>query len=97
MGFPRQEYWSELPFPSPGDLPDPEIEPALTGRFFTTESPGKLETIKCISTDKLKTVNKHVYGFNLISIFYRFRSSLQENLLTDTDSTTHNKIYPSLH
>ena len=34
MGFPRQEYWSGLPFPSPGDLPDPGIEttsPALTG------------------------------------------------------------------
>ena len=28
MGFPRQEYWSALPFPSPGDLPDPEIAPA---------------------------------------------------------------------
>ena len=27
MGFPRQEYWSELPFPSPGDLPDPRIKP----------------------------------------------------------------------
>ena len=27
MGFPRQEYWSGLPFPFPGDLPDPEIEP----------------------------------------------------------------------
>ena len=44
LGFPRQEYWSGLPFPSPGDLPDPGIEPespALTGRFFTTEPPGK--------------------------------------------------------
>ena len=42
MGFPRQEYWSGLPFPPPGDLPDPGIEPtfpALTGRFFTTEPP----------------------------------------------------------
>ena len=28
MGFPRQEYWSELPLPSPGDLPNPGIEPA---------------------------------------------------------------------
>ena len=28
MGFPRQEYWSELPFPSPGDLPDSGIKPA---------------------------------------------------------------------
>ena len=41
MGFSRQEYWSGLPFPSPGDLPDPGIEPAslmapaLAGRFFT--------------------------------------------------------------
>ena len=35
--FPRQEYWSGLPFPSPGDLPNPGIEPAspaLAGRFF---------------------------------------------------------------
>ena len=42
MGFPRQEYWSGLPLPSPGDLPDPGIEPmslaspALAGGFFTT-------------------------------------------------------------
>ena len=44
MGFPRQEYWSGLPFPSPGDLPDPGIEPtssALAGRFFNNELPGK--------------------------------------------------------
>ena len=44
-GFPGQEYWSGLPFPSPGDLPDPRMEPAcpaLAGGFFTTEPPGKL-------------------------------------------------------
>jgi len=37
MAFPRQKYWSGLPFPSPGDLLDPGIEsvsPALAGRFF---------------------------------------------------------------
>ena len=42
--FSRQEYWSMLPFPSPGDLPDPGIEPtsrALAGGFFTTAQPGK--------------------------------------------------------
>ena len=45
--FSRQEYWSELPFPSPGDLPDLGIKPtslvppALAGRFFTTVPPGK--------------------------------------------------------
>ena len=44
MEFSRQEYWSRLPFPPPGDLPDPGIEPASlvspawTGRFFTTVS-----------------------------------------------------------
>ena len=44
MGFSRQEYWSGLPFPSPGDLPDPGIKPvslALAGRLFTTVPPGK--------------------------------------------------------
>ena len=47
IGFPRQEYWSGLPFPSPGDLPNPRTElispvfPALAGKFFTTEPPGK--------------------------------------------------------
>ena len=44
MGFTRQEYWSGLPFPSPGDLPDPGLEPAsltspaLAGGFFTTRA-----------------------------------------------------------
>ena len=44
MEFPRQEYWSGLPFSPPGDLPDPGIKPmssALAGEFFTTEPPGK--------------------------------------------------------
>ena len=44
MEFSRQEYWSELPFPPPGDLPDLWMEPmslALEGKFFTTEPPGK--------------------------------------------------------
>ena len=44
MRFSRQEYWSGLPFPSPGDLPDPGVEPeslespALASRFFTTSA-----------------------------------------------------------
>ena len=44
IGLCRQEYWSGLPFPPPGDLSDPGIEhmsPALACRFFTTELPGK--------------------------------------------------------
>ena len=44
MGFSRQEYWSGLPCPPPGDLPDPRTEPlflkspALAGTFFTTSA-----------------------------------------------------------
>ena len=45
--FSKQEYWSQVPFPNPGDLTDPGIKlmspapPVLAGGFFTTESPGK--------------------------------------------------------
>ena len=48
MGFSRQEYWSGLPFPSPGDLPNPGIEPVspvLVGESFTTEPPGKFKEV----------------------------------------------------
>ena len=44
LGYSRQEYWSEFPFPSSGDLPDPEIKPtslmspALAGGFFTSSA-----------------------------------------------------------
>ena len=44
MGFSRQEYWSGLPFPSPGDLPNPGIEPwslALQADGLPSELPGK--------------------------------------------------------
>ena len=44
MEFSRQEYWSRLQLPTPGDLPDPGLKPAssaLAGRFFTTEPPEK--------------------------------------------------------
>ena len=52
MGISRQEYWSGLPCPSPGDLPDPRIEPAslmspaLAGGFFTTSATVFLKKIK---------------------------------------------------
>ena len=44
LGISLQEYWSGLPYPPPGDLPDPEVEPtslrslALASRFFTTSA-----------------------------------------------------------
>ena len=45
MGFSREEYWSGLPFPSPGELPNPGIEPgspALKADTLTSEPPGKI-------------------------------------------------------
>jgi len=52
MGFSRQEYWSGLPFPSPGDLPDPEIgqetgSPSLQADSLSTEPLGKSRN-KCL-------------------------------------------------
>ena len=49
MRFPRQEYWSGLPFPTQGDISDPGIKPwsltppALAGGFFITAPPGKTD------------------------------------------------------
>ena len=62
MGFSRKEYWSGLPFPPPGDLPDPGIKPkslvapALAGGFFTTEQPRKPRKVDC--------------GFILVSLYH---------------------------
>ena len=54
MGFSRQEYWSRLPFPPPGDHLDPGMEPVSpascnAGRFINTETLGKVQYLKCIS------------------------------------------------
>ena len=51
MGFPRQEYWNGLPFPSPRDLPNPGIEPVFShtaAGFFTTEPAGKMHCTACL-------------------------------------------------
>ena len=61
MGFSRQEYWSGLPFPSPGDLPNPEIEPrspASQADSLLSESPGL-------------TIHVHVSPLSWISVPFR--------------------------
>ena len=45
LEFSSQEYWNRLPFPTPGDLPNTGTKPALAGGFFTTEWPGKSNSI----------------------------------------------------
>ena len=62
MGFSRQKYWSGLPFPSPGDLPDPGIVPTLASRFFTAESLGKSYITHIF------TIHEDVYDLFLYSI-----------------------------
>ena len=72
-GFPRQEYLSRLPVPSPEDLPNPGIKPALTAfhdscvpdKFFTTESPGIMMKNQ-YSENEYST--KAIYRFNAIPI-----------------------------
>ena len=62
MGFSRQEYWSGLPFPPPGDLPNPGLDPVspvLGGRFFTAEPPN----LFCFELDSIWM------HFNIINIF----------------------------
>ena len=63
VGFPRQVYWSRLLFPTPGDLPNPGIEPmspALAGGFFTAVPPGK--------PLKLNTSFYFIYYFGFLSL-----------------------------
>ena len=72
MGLSWQEYWSGLPFPPPGDLPNPgnkpasPVAPVLAGGFFTTEPPGKPQIAKKIWKRKTKLedskslISKHI-------------------------------------
>ena len=73
MDFSRQEYWSGLPFPSPGDLPNPGIEPrspALRADALTSEPPGKQRKLRA---EELMLLNCHVREHSSESL------GLQEN------------------
>ena len=62
VGFPRQEYSSGLPFPSPGELPNPGIEPVspgLAGGFFTTEPPGRSLETSLFADDVVLYIENH--------------------------------------
>ena len=67
-GFSRQEYWSGLPFPSPGNLPDPGIEPrspALQADALTSEPPGKLNMGDLGSIPRLGQSHEEGKGYPL--------------------------------
>ena len=84
MGFPRQEYGSRLPFPSPGDLPDPGMQPAfpaLAGRFFVTEPPRKPKfIIKRMLKFSWKLV-KNKYGLLFLFFLSKFMKPLNSPLI----------------
>ena len=64
-GFPRQEYWSGLPFPFPGDFSDPGTEPAspaVAGRFFTAEPLGKPIHMLTLMHIRLRTKSVNLMG-----------------------------------
>ena len=64
MEFSRQEYWSRLPFPSPGDLPNPGIKPgfpSLKPGSFLSESPGK--SYHCVIPSCIESGPEHVIFF----------------------------------
>ena len=83
IGFPRQEYWSGLPFPSPGNHPDPGIEPTspvLAGAFFPTEPPGKpcLHMASVVTAHRLSCYTAYGIfqnqGFNGCPLHYKANS-----------------------
>ena len=78
VGFSRQEYWSGLPCPPPGDLPDPGIEPvspALAGRFFTHLATWEAPPYPlpcCICPQALRTIRALFFFFFFPVVFWVF-------------------------
>ena len=74
MGFSRQEYWSELAFSPPGDLPDPGIKPtsltspALTAGFFTTSTPGKPKQSYVVILKESVLRSKQTYSYQGLGV-----------------------------
>ena len=90
MGFSRQEYWSGLTFPIPGDLPYPGIKleslvfPALVGRFFTIEPPGKppLRAYPCLNKLSLYFLNHSTSSLNSFTVKKEPQIHRQQNHIT---------------
>ena len=86
MGFSGQEYWSGLPFPSPGDLPDPEIKsrsPALQADSLPFEPPGK-------------PYSQYVYAFYFTSLFHFWKIVKLKKLISITKLEEHRIVRESV-
>ena len=91
MGFSRQEYWSGLPFPSPGDLPNPGIKPrspALQVDAFTSEPPRKLDILMAESEEELKNL---LMKMKEESVKVGLKLSIQKTEVMASGPITHGK------
>ena len=97
MGFPRKEYWSRFPFPSPGDLPDSEIEPGspvLQGDSLLTEPPGNPKLLN-VTNSNLVSMSPNQGGsscFLLIHLMTPFY--LSSSLRPSLSNCLMNYLYP---
>ena len=82
MGFSRQEYWSGLPFPSPGDLPNPGIQPAMTAA--SPAMTGRCHNWSSVATDSTKS--RGVFGL-LTSIFSWVQFRTVPEVFTEQESS----------
>ena len=99
MGFSRQDYWSGLPYPSPGDLPNPGIEPdspALAGEFLPLAPLGKPETAIVRINEDLH-INDKLINFTLLWAAFNtiYHSSLKYLLLDFTITLANPSTVPS--
>ena len=90
-GFSRQEYWSRLPFPSPGDLPSPGIEPrspALQADALTFEPPGKPNLDSILKSRDITLLTKvHIVKATVFPIvMYGRRLSAEKLMLFNCDA-----------
>ena len=105
-GIFKQEYWSRLPFPTPGELPDPGIEPAfpespalaLADRFFTTEPPRKSWKIGCLHSNIILVMG-NLNTFDIIKIesatFLHHKKA--KTGIIPVHSVTHKDLHNSFH
>ena len=96
MGFPSQEYWNGLPFPTPVYLPDLEIEPAspaLADRFFTTVPPGKSRGSQS-KMNPNRPIPRHV--MKLAKVEERFLKTTRDRVIYSGIPTRHHLIAESM-
>ena len=95
IGFSRQEYWGGLPFPPPGDLPDPGItpvSPALAGRFLITKPPRK--PYYRVHSSKT-TVSKNLMSGSAQKTLFWFSTNYSTNELRCSKTSSYKSIKSS--